>query len=148
MQKFKLILTTVLVLLLAEASVAVGTSEPPIRKGAPIMVQSYDANTKSVEVTLVNEPSVGPNYADVNDLVKAIGLTGAKASEVVKQPTSIKGVVYNLQTDLKLLNFHELKARLPEDLRKKVEADAKAKVQAEKSHTPKALKPKPQTKSK
>lgn len=97
------------------------------------MVESYEATAKAVQVIMVNEPAVGPNYTDVEDLIKAIGISGPKAEEFRKQPTTAKGVVYHLQSNLKLLNFYELKARLPADLRKKVEADAKAKVQAEKA---------------
>ncbi len=111
---------------------AIGTSEPPIKKGAPITIKSFDAMTRAVEVTLVNEPAVGPNYADINDLAAALGFSGKEAEKFKKEPMSQKGVVHNLKSQLKLLNFYELKRRLPKKVQQQMdEAARKAKAKAD-----------------
>jgi hypothetical protein len=100
---------------------AVGTSELPIQKGAAIEVVGFDAVAQVVEVKIVNESAVGPNYADKKDLVRAAGLTGSQKERFQENPLSLKGVVLNLKKDLKLLNYFELKQRLPKTVQKQLD---------------------------
>ena len=116
MNYFKLLILSGLLFLISSQAPAIGTNEPPIRKGAEVQVKSYDAVTKSVEIKIVKEPAVGPNYTDPAVLATALGFKGEKAKKLVANPMSVKGVVFNLKTDLKLLNFFELTERLPPHL--------------------------------
>jgi hypothetical protein len=110
---------------------AVGTTENPIQKGAAIEVVGFDAVAQVVEVKIVNESAVGPNYADKQDLVQAAGLTEGQKERFQKNPLSLKGVVLNLKKNLKILNYFELKKRLPKALQDQLnQKEAKGREEA------------------
>ena len=117
----KKFLVTFSLIFLALSSQGIGPSVPAIKKGASVQIRSWDPQVKAVELKIVNESAIGPNFADINAFIAALGLTGEEASAMRKSPGTKKGVVFNLKNKLKLLNYNELKARLPKDVRKKVE---------------------------
>ena len=120
MNFLKLFLFSGLLFLISSQTPAIGTVEPPIKRRAKIKVESFDTVTNSVEVKIVGEPAVGPNYTDPRVLARALGFKGKKASQMITDPNKFKGVILNLRSDLKLLNFFELTDRLPEHLKRKV----------------------------
>ena len=114
------ILLSLLIVLSFQVVFAKGTPEPPIKKGASVQMKTWDATAKAVDVKIVNEPEVGPNFADADEFLAAIGFNAAKIKEAKKDPSKLKGVVFTLKTNLKLLNYNQLKARLPKHLRKEI----------------------------
>ena len=113
---------------------AIGTSAPSIKKGASVEIRSWDPQVQAVELKLVNETAVGPNFADINDFIKALGLTGENATRMKRNPSSKKGVVLNLKTELELLDYDDLKSRLPKDLQKKIKKkEARGRAKAKKA---------------
>jgi hypothetical protein len=83
--------------------------EPPIRKGAMIAVDSYNAKSKTYNVTIVNEAGAGPNVAMPIDLAKATGSVDEK--EIISRPEMVVGNSYELKSELRLLSEAGVKIR-------------------------------------
>lgn len=83
--------------------------EPPIKAGTMISVDKYEPKSKTYQVTITKEPSVGPNVAMPGDLVDAIStLDSEKLSE---RPESVVGNTYSLDKELRLISEKGVKLR-------------------------------------
>jgi hypothetical protein len=83
---------------------------PPIRAGAMISVESYDAKSKTYSIVLIKEPGVGPNIALPGDLLNSVSTL--TKNELELRPESIVGNSYQLDKELLLLSDKGLALRL------------------------------------
>jgi virulence-associated protein VapD len=125
-----------------DSAEALGIVEYPIKAGTGIEVIKFDPELKLYEVLMVNQTGVGPNYADVKDLMKALGFNKSQVDRYKKSPRDLFGVQFNLQTALELQNFSQIVARFPKyklvemkkewDNKKRIERESKKRAPASK----------------
>jgi len=84
-------------------------SEPPIRAHTMIRVKMYDAKSATYEVTIVEEPYVGPNIAVIDDLCHAVH--SLNLGKLTSDPRSIIGQEFSTDSSLLLLSEDGVKAR-------------------------------------
>jgi hypothetical protein len=84
---------------------------PRIRQGFEIKVVRYDRATDLIEVEIVKEPGVGPNFTTADSLFLAIGSSGS-ASDFKKQISTLKGKTYALKKNLPLVTDEDVEKRL------------------------------------
>jgi hypothetical protein len=82
--------------------------EPPIRAGAMISVQAWDAKSKTYDIELTEYPAQGPNYATLKDLAAAVKTVDSARAK--RNPASLVGMAYKLDADLKLQSVMKIDA--------------------------------------
>ena len=118
-------LITVFLMVSNNLVLAVGTREPPITKGTSITIESFQPETQTYELKILNKPAIGPNVAAKEDLFNALGFTKKQRKTLKKEPLSIKGIVYSLKRDLPLLNRKQIINRLSPKQRKEFDHQVK-----------------------
>ncbi len=100
----------VLFSLITCAAFAQDDFESPIPRGTLIEVERYDSQSHTYDIVMVEEEAQGPNYATVEDLVRAVkALTKLK---LATQPKSIVGQKYVLDSDLQLQPVLKTEAKM------------------------------------
>ncbi len=96
-----------------DSAQALGIVEYPIKSGTAIKVVKFDPELRLYEVIMVEQDAVGPNYADVKDLMKALGFSQEKIEMFKENPRNIFGAEYNLKENLELQNYSQIISRFP-----------------------------------
>jgi hypothetical protein len=81
-----------------------------VRKGASITIISFNDKVHGVLLTINSEKAVGPNYAEVKPLLKAIDSQDSE-NEFMKKKNDLKGAVFQLKSELPLLSENEVDRR-------------------------------------
>ena len=83
-----------------------------IKKDTEVLIQAYNAESKTFDLTMVKYPDQGPNFTTLNQLREAIPELHATLQEVTRNPASIKGKKFKLAKVLKLISDDELDERI------------------------------------
>lgn len=95
--------------LTASVAFAAIDDEPPIRAGAMIEVEAWNAKSQTYDIVMTKYSAQGPNYAKVASLLKAV--TSLNASRVRAKPESIVGLSFKLDADLALESVAKTEAQ-------------------------------------
>jgi len=94
----------------AFAAPAAGNLVRHVKKGASITISAYSEKVHAVLLTINSEKAVGPNYADVKPLLKAIDSQDSE-NEFMKKKSDLMGAVFQLKSELPLLSENEVDKR-------------------------------------
>jgi len=81
-----------------------------VKIGTPITLKAYVEKLHAFEVMVNTEPAVGPNYAEPEELSKAIEFD-SDAQAMIKKKEQMIGAVYQLKKPLLLLTENEVLRR-------------------------------------